>query len=333
MNKKLLLFCMVYFVGYMLQAQTPKQKQAVDSLIDYDVLFNDLESFFDSLYTPKSFGLINVTASNGYYNYQSSSTTLKANKQITLIPSIAYFHKKGPGFTIAASVADYGNKFDAYQVAATASYDYQQNRNFITGAALTHFFKKDSLPFYTSPLQNEAYAYVSIRKWWIRPSLSATYGWGSRTSYEERKEYIKKLRSKPVTSTTTVSTVESVADFALSASIKHDFYWLKTFFDNDFFRVTPLLSFTSGTQNYGFNQSTELYTSNKGKNKSITYNTENVSLTDNVKFAPISLTAFLKTEYSVGKFFIQPQFLVDYYFPASNKKISTAFAINTGLLL
>ena len=44
------------------------------------------------------------------------------------------------------------------------------------------------------------------------------------------------------------------------------------------------------------------------------------------------LREFLKTEYSKGKFFIQPQVLFDYYFPAKEGNFSTAFLLNAGVI-
>ena len=333
MKKTMLLAIGIFVYCSWAQAQSTKKNAAIDSLIDYDALFNELDLFFDSLYTPKSFALISIGASTGYYNYKTaSSEMLEANKQLTINPSIGYFSKYGPGINISGAIADDGIKKNLYQVALSGSYDYLKSKLFITGVSLSHYFTKDSLPFYTSPLQNEGNVYFSIRKWWLRPSVSASYGWGTKTNYEERKEYVNALRKKQ-TGYTRINSKESISDFSVTASLKHDFYWLHQIMMHDYFRVSPQLSFTSGTQKFGFNQTSDTYTTSKGKNKSVLNNSENVSLNSTEKFAPLNVTAFIKTEYSVGKFFVQPQFLVDYYIPANNKKISTAFAINAGVIL
>ena len=62
------------------------------------------------------------------------------------------------------------------------------------------------------------------------------------------------------------------------------------------------------------------------------YSSENVHLDDQLKFQPLSLTLFLRAEYSIGKFFIQPQFAMDYYFPAKSNNFSTLFSVNTGFM-
>jgi hypothetical protein len=57
-----------------------------------------------------------------------------------------------------------------------------------------------------------------------------------------------------------------------------------------------------------------------------------VYLDDELKFQPLSLTFYLRSEYSLGKFFIQPQFIVDYYFPASSNNLNTMFSVNAGFI-
>ena len=68
--------------------------------------------------------------------------------------------------------------------------------SFSTGISFSKYISKDSLSFYTTPIQNEFFAYFSYKKWWLRPSISVSYGWGSKTEYEKRKH---KLEQKTFT--------------------------------------------------------------------------------------------------------------------------------------
>jgi hypothetical protein len=169
----------------------------------------------------------------------------------------------------------------------------------------------------------------------VKPTVSASYGWGSRSELQQRVEQVKKLRSKKRqgNSTVIINTTEKVSDFSLATSVRHDFYWLNVITDKDFFRVTPQLTLTSGTQNFGFNQTTSSYTSNTNKNKGSNglYTSENVQLDDKVNFQPLSLAALIKTEFSVGKVYLQPQVMFDYYFPASENKLSKILSVNAGV--
>jgi len=116
------------------------------------------------------------------------------------------------------------------------------------------------------------------------------------------------------------------------ASVRHDFYWLDVFAINDHIRVTPQLVFTSGSQKFGFNQISSTYAQNIQTGANVLYNSENTYLDDKTYFQPLSLTMFLRTEYSIKKFFIQPQVAFDYYFPAETKNFSVLFSMNMGLM-
>jgi hypothetical protein len=187
------------------------------------------------------------------------------------------------------------------------------------------------LPFYTTPLQNELYAYFIYRKWWVRPMIAVSYGWGSRSDFESREVLINDLRLRR-RGFIYINTEETISDFSLMASVRHDFYWLDVLTYKDHIRFTPQLSFTSGTQKFGFNQSSNTYATLIRNSSNVLYNSDDVYLDDQLKFQPLSLTLYLRGEYSIGKFFVQPQFAMDYYFPSSTRHFNTLFSINAGLM-
>lgn len=312
----------------------PAQKTKVaDSLAYYDALFNELDAFIDSITAPRTMVLVNVGVSSNFLNFRSGSDVdLETKRKINLLPSLGYYHKSGLGISGSATIVNDGGRLNPYQFLITGSYDYLGNEAFMTGISGTRFITKDSLSFYTSPLKNELNAYFTYKRWWIKPSVSASYGWGSRSDYEEREEYITSLRLRP-TGYTQINTHESVNDFSVSASVRHDFYWLNLLGRNDAVRLTPQLMFVSGTQKFGFNQtSSTSYTLTKGNGKRVLADSENVYLDDKVTFQPLSLTAFLKSELSLGKFFIQPQVALDYYLPARDNNLNAGFLLNAGLI-
>lgn len=309
-----------------------KEIHAADT-IDYDALFQDFDAFMDSILSPNSYFLMSISMGKGYYNFETKNTSslIESSKRLTYTPTIGYYNKSGLGFTLAGSVVNDKQNLNMYQVAATGSFDYLRNKDFATGVAFTKFITKDSLPFYTTPIQNELYAYFTYRKWWIRPTVSASYGWGSRTDYMNRESVIQDLRLRR-RGFTYINTTESVSDFSLITSIRHDFYWLDVFTFNDHIRLTPQLALTSGTQKFGFNQSSSTYATVIRTGSNVLYSTEELYLDDQINFQPQSLTLYLRSEYSIGKFFIQPQLTLDYYFPATNKHFTTLFSINVGFL-
>ncbi len=116
------------------------------------------------------------------------------------------------------------------------------------------------------------------------------------------------------------------------ASVRHDFYWLDVFTYRDHIRFTPQLMLTSGTQKFGFNQSSTTYATAIRNTSNVLYTTDNLYLDDELKFQPLSMTLFLRGEYTMGKFFIQPQVAFDYFFPATNRKFNSIFSMNTGFM-
>jgi hypothetical protein len=310
-----------------------QKKPVIDSTDYYNDLFNELDNFLDSLTAPRTFFLANIGFTNSNFNYTTrNNTAIEGDRKLNITPSLGFYHKSGLGLNASASITHDGDQLNPFQYLLTGSYDYLKDMKFITGLSYTRFFTKDSLPFYTSPLQNEAAAYFTYKKAWLKPSLTATYGWGSRTAYEERKETIKILRGPNQTSYTTIATKENVSDFTLAASLRHDFYWLDKLGAKSSLRFTPQLTFTSGTQRFGFNQTSNSYILPRKTATNILYNSDNVTLDDQSRFQPLSLTAFFKSEVSWGKFYVQPQVGLDYYFPAKQNNFSTAFTLNVGAM-
>ncbi len=304
----------------------------LDTTLNYDELFQDFDAFMDSILSPHSYFLASLSMSKGYYNFErKNSSLIETSKKLTYSPTLGYYHKGGLGITGTGYIVDDGVNMNFYQGAITPSYDYLNNKSFATGISYTKFFTKDSLPFYTTPLQNELYAYFTYRKWWVRPMIAMSYGWGSRNDYMQREELIQDLRLRR-RGFTYINTEERISDFSIMTSVRHDFYWLDVFTFKDHIRFTPQITFTSGTQKFGFNQSSNTYATVIRNNSNVLYSTENVYLDDQLRFQPLSLTMFLRGEYSIGKFFIQPQFTMDYYFPATSNNFNSVFSINIGCM-
>lgn len=307
-----------------------------DTTLDYDLLLRDLDAFLDSILSPNSYYLANLSIARGYFNFdRKSSSTLQTEKKLTYSPSIGYYDKSGIGVTATGYMVNDDVNMNLYQFSISPSFDYLKNKKLATGISYTRYFTKDSLPFYTSPLQNELYAYFTWRKLWVRPSVQISYGWGSRSEYEEREELITSLRLRP-RGYTFINTTESVSDFSLTGSLRKDIYWLDVFTNNDYIRFTPQAAVTFGTQKFGFNQSSSTYAqilrTSGGSGANVLYNSENIYLDDKINFQPLSWSFFLKGEYSVGKFFVQPQFILDYYYPATSNNFSTLFTVNLGFM-
>lgn len=341
MFKKWLIALILTTLGEALYSQTNPADTTIkptddillsDTTIDYDELFRDFESFMDSILTPKSYFMPSLSISRGYFNFKTKDDVLlETTAKLTYSPMMTWYHKSGFGLNLTGYVVNDEKNTNLYQFSVSPSFDYLRNHDLATGISYTRYFSKDSVPFYTSPLRNEVFGYFTYRKWWFKPMIAASYGWGSRSDYEEREELIQSLRLRP-NGYTYINTTESISDFSVMASVRHDFYWLDVFSYNDHIRFTPQINFTSGTQKFGFNQSSNTYGVTLRNASNVLYSTENIYLDDRIDFQPLSLTLYLRGEYSVGKFFVQPQFALDYYFPAKTKNLSSLFSVNFGLV-
>lgn len=304
----------------------------IDTSYDYDALFRDLDSFLDSILAPRSYWLGSLSFSNGYYNFENNSLEqVQTSKKLTFSPTLGYYNKSGFGFTATGYGLQNGSNLNLYQYSLSPSYDYLKDKHLATGISYSRFITRDSLSFYTSPLKNELYGYFTWRKWWLKPTVAVSYGWGTRSDYQQQEAIITSLRLRP-RGFTYINTTESVSDFSVIATLRHDFYWLEVLGKHDHIRLTPQLTFSSGTQKFGFNQSSSTYATTIRTGNNVLFSSENVYLDNATKFTPQSLTLYLRSEYALKQFFIQPQFALDYYFPATSKNLTGIFSLNMGFM-
>ena len=330
-----IVFVLLAFVGQSQQDPPDtvpvQQDWLIDTSINYEELMDELELFLDSLLTPRSYFMASVSAGRGYFNFvNNGNTELKTRKANVYSPTFGYYHKSGPGITISGNITDDGDQLNLYQYSITPSFDFIQNMDWIGGVSYTRHFTKESLPFYLSPLQNEVNAYFTWRRSWLQPGISASYGWGSRTEYRKRERFIRllRLRRGPFVNSTIE---EDISDFSLSASVRHSFYWMHVGGPKNYLKFTPQVSFSAGTQQFGFNRTSSNLPGNARRENFQLYNSGDISVDEKLKFQPLSLTMYLRPEYNFGKFFIQPQFILDYYFPAED--MAALFSIAAGIIL
>lgn len=343
---RILLVAICCIGPFCVQAQKDSSGAAVVNEEDIDALFSDLETLLDSITQPKSFGSVSLMAGNRMLNVQSQSGQALTRQSLLLSPAAGYYHKSGFGLGGSVALLSREGQLRPSQYLATFSYDLLRIPGVLSGVAYNRFFRPDSLNYYTSPLKNELSAYAMYRKSWIKPAVSVAYGWGTKSSVQEQSALLEALKRKkkkgrgngsgndviPEPITTVTNTSESVSDWMISFSARHDFYFFNVLTSHDNFRFTPQLSFNGGTQRYGFNQSTNTYLVKRSDSFNKPFMSDQVSLQDATKFQPVSATAFLRTAYSKGKFFFQPQVIFDYYIPAPDHNLTTSFAVNSGII-
>lgn len=331
-RKAITLFCCWLLVSPVVKAQQSVLDSLFrngDSTAVMDSLLKDFDLFLDSMSKPKSTFVVGLSAGTGFFSFENTNSVfITTEKRLMVSPMVGYFHKSGLGLSAAAYGVSESGAFNFYQAAVSPSYDLIR-RKFSTGIAYSHYFTKDSLNFYTTPIRDELFAYFSWKRWWFRPTLSVSYGWGSSTNYEKEQRFIySRLLQQSRSYYVTVKNVESVADFSLTLSIRKDFDWYGLFSKKDNFTITPVLMLNSGTQQFGFNTSYS-YAATAIRVNSLPSNS---SLSETTDFGLQSASGILRLGYMYGKFMIQPQVFFDYYLPPTEeKRLNTVFSINASV--
>ncbi|MEP7257437.1 MAG: hypothetical protein ABI687_03595 [Flavitalea sp.] len=334
-NRFSVLMALLVFIGRNAGAQSSR----IDSLFMnsdttsiIDSLLKDFDAYLDSLSKPRSFFNVSLTAGTGIFSFEDkSSVFLNPEKKLILSPSAGYYHKSGLGLSATGALINDEGTMRFYQFTLSPSFDVVR-KNFSSGIVYSKFFNKDSLNFYTTPVSNELFAYFSLRKWKVRPSVNISYGWGSNTDYEKRKLRIAALalrRSRNYSAT--IKNEEKVSDFSMTFSVKKDFNWYEVIGKKDHIVFTPALLVNTGTQRYGFNSS--YINSNIASYIRVSQNPGNSSFSSSTGFLLQSVSMALRGSYMTGKCLLQPQVMFDYYVPETDIHFNTFFSITAGFVL
>jgi hypothetical protein len=263
----------------------------------------------------------------GFFSFEDpASFEYNTRKKVIFTPVVSYYHKSGLGISVTGYIIKENQRLNSYQYAVSPSYDYVTNKNFSAGLSFTRYYTQSKLSFYTTPIQNEVYAYVNYKKWWLQPGLAVSYGWGNKTEFQEREVevYLKRLKQSR-THVIYIRQNESIKDLSMLLSVRHNFEWDKILSKKDMLTVTPALLLSGGTQNFGFN------TSFSGSSKFISnFLPSNRNITDVLGFDVQSATFLLRMNYSRGRYYMMPQILLDYYLHQSDKRFNSVYSITAG---
>ena len=328
------LFCVTVFLC--IQAKTIAQQSRIDSLFSnadttamIDSLLRDFDAFLDSLSRPKSFFTFSATIGTGRFSFENTNSVFFTTRRKAVVaPSLGYFHKNGLGFSLTAYLIHHQSVWTAYQYAFSPSYD-MITKTASTGIAYTRYVNRDSLDFYTTPFRNEVFGYYTYKKWWFRPSLSISYGWGSKTDYEKAKfQRYAQLLDQSDNYYIIIKNEERVSDFSLTLSLRKDFDWYDVLFKNDNFTLTPVMLLNSGTQHFGFNTSYNYHLPSSIRVNALPSGSK---FSDITAFRLQSVGFVIRGSYLKGRLLLQPQVLLDYNLPISEEKLNTAFSLTAGL--
>ena len=127
-----------------------------------------------------------------------------------------------------------------------------------------------------------------------------------------------------------------ISSFSLSPYIEHDFTFYTIFSKKDALRFTPQVSLTAAINNYSVSHKSSsqlfmLYTK-KHLKKLRRFQSSSGSENSKGNFEIQSVGLDLDLNYSIGKFYIEPEIYLDYYLPKTDDKVFTRlYNFNIGI--
>jgi hypothetical protein len=306
-------------------------KSEADSLAYIDSLRTVLKDLLKTVNTSVSFADISIGVGNGSFSEKTANSVSAISKKAFYSLYAGYYHKTGFGITANGLFTSDSKKLTMFQSSISPSYDYTKNSDWGFGFSYSRYFNEDSLSFYTTPLVNEWYAYGVYKGGWLRTSLAFDYAKGNISDVYKSSRLV--IRRNPQTGrldtlrlNVTQTTNTKIRDISTLLSMQHSFDW---YGNKDAFSFTPTLLIVAGTANYGTNlQSTGFFQGPRGNLIPAQNNSTTVTSKDNFKIQSASL--IFNATYSVGKFYLQPQVLIDYAFPTTSPQWNAVFNISIG---
>ncbi len=299
----------------------------MDSLIQNDEFLKMLVKMDDA----KGYFRGNLGIGNRLFSGNNKAVqSLDIKNQLVFTPSVSYMHKSGLALSFASYLLNENSKFQFYQYALSPSYSYSKGKAVSTLLSYVHYFRESRYDASASPFDDEIYANLIFKKPYIKPGISVSYSSGGYTEIVNVDTTVIIL-NRPTLIRYTDTATTKISSFSLSASIEHDFVFYTLFAKKDCLRVTPQLSIISGVNNYtvSHKSSTQLYNLyTKRQLKRL----RRFQSADAGNFEIQSLGLDLDLNYSIGKFYLEPEVYLDYYLPKTDDKAFTqVYNFNIGI--
>lgn len=330
MQKIILLFAVSMILLSKSYAQeTPEDKRLMDSLLKND----EMLKLINNLTKPKSFFRINVGAGNKLFSDQSEFLeSFQGNSPFIVSPSVEYNHKSGFGIAASGFLYNENRSANFYQFTLSPSYTYKKGKVADVASSYTHYFIEDPYTSNASPVQDEFYASVIFKKPWIRPGLSASYAWGSSHEIVKIDTSITIL-GRRFNINYTDSILIRLNSFSVTASIEHPFEFFDLFSIRDGLLITPQLLLIAGVNSYNISHTSGIQnflSFTKLKLKRIRHFLSQQNHND--QFELQSAGFDLDVNYTIGKFYVEPEVYLDYYLPPTNdNRLVVIYNFNIGI--
>ena len=297
----------------------PSDKKLLDSLIKNDEFLRML----NSMDKPSSYLILNLGIGNKLSSVNNNSVnSLQGNSKLIFTPSIAYVHKSGLGVSFGAYLLDNNGSTNFYQYALTPSYDYLASNHIGAGISYTRFFSKEEFDDSQSPIKNDIYGYIHLKRPWLQPGIALGYSDGE---YKEINIVTVNIpgrgrRTFPDTAITKLQT------FTVVGTVEHAFYLSDVLKEKGNLAFTPTLMINAGESKFEVTHRNEYSAVIQRRRRNVLRNQ-----TETASFGLQSLGLNFQLNYAVGKFNFQPQFYLDYYLPeTTEERLTELYNFNIG---
>ena len=299
---------------------TEAEQASLDSLLKNDEFFNMVKKALK----PKSYFLVTATLGNSYFSVKNKRLEAsQLESKLVFTPDVAYYHKSGFTLSAAAFLTSFDGKSDFYQFSLTPSYTIMKSKKIAATVSYTRYFKREGYEDAATPIQNDLFGTIYLKKPWLEPGISLGLSGGKNTEYKRIDTVL--FGTQRIFTDTIKSTIRS---FSVSAFIQHSFEWVGVLKKKDGISIAPKLIVNAGSNSYTekhYNPYSAFFKRLLERRKRLG------KLQENTSFELQSVACNLDINYIIGKFGFEPQVYLDYYLPETTDKKFTficSFAVS-----
>ncbi len=299
---------------------TAAEQASLDSLLENDEFFNMVKKALK----PKSYFQVTATLGNSYFSVKNKRLEAsQLENKLVFTPGVAYYHKSGFAVSAAAFLTTFDGKSDFYQFSLTPSYTIMKSKKIAATVSYTRYFKRQGYEDAATPIQNDLFGTIYLKKPWLKPGISLGLSGGRNTEYKRIDTVL--FGTQRIFTDTIKSTIRS---FSVSAYIQHNFEWVGVLKKKDGISIAPKLIVNAGSNSYTekhYNPYSAFFKRLLERRKRLG------KLQENTSFELQSAACSLDINYIIGKFGFEPQVYLDYYLPETTDKKFTficSFAVS-----
>jgi hypothetical protein len=312
-----------------LQAQlSPSDQHILDSLLKNDEMLKMINNYSKN----SSYFRINAGIGNKLYSNQDKSVESLQNSQtLVFTPSVGYYHKSGFGISFAGFLLNENSKTDFYQYTLTPSYSYNKGKIADLLISYTHYFEKSKYSYNTSPIQDEFYGNILFKKPWFKPGIALGYASGKFDQLIHIDTTVRILTQLVhILYNDTITT--KISSYSIAGSVEHSFMFFNLFSIKDGIIITPQLSLISGINTYDVSHTSSLANFSTYTKQRLRRIRHFQSQSNNEQYQLQSVGLDLDVNYSIGKFYFEPDLYLNYYLPDTNDdRFTQIFNFNIGI--